>query len=97
MRDANLDAFGTLPDQINNFSNQMRAYPKSLEDLFILIDNVFRDEPDEVVLLSPSMEKISTWISPFNKGFSEAGNASQEDAGINNNTRPSALSFRQQR
>lgn len=92
-----LDFLSPFSNQVNDSPDQVLADTKAFQNFLILIENVFRHKPREVVFLCPPVEDISTGISPLNERFSEARDAGHKHARVNDHTRLAALSFRRQR
>ena len=83
-RGMHIHLLGSLADQVDDFPDQIWADTKALQDLLILIQDNFCYEPDKIVLFRPSVKHISTRIPARNKRLSEAGNASNKHARVNN-------------
>ena len=66
------DLFSALANQIHGSSNSIWADTKSPQHFFILVQNLFRHEPDETALLRPLVEYIGARISTRRIQFAES-------------------------
>ncbi len=70
---------------------------EALKNFLVFFQNVFCYEPDEIVLLGPPMEHVSTWIPARNERFSETRYASHKHARINHSPWLALPNFLRQR
>lgn len=91
------DLFSAFSNQVNDSPDQVWTDPKALQHLFVLIQDVLGDKPNEVALLCPPVENIGTGIAPLNERFPEARYAGYEHACVNDDPRLARLNFPQQR
>jgi hypothetical protein len=81
--DTHLHFFGSVADQVDDFSDKTWTDAKALQNFLVFVQNVFCYELDEIVLLGPPMEYIITLIPAGNERLSEARYASHKDARVN--------------
>ncbi len=74
---------GSLSDQVDDFSDEIWTGAKSLQNFFVLVQNILGYEPDEIVRLAPPVEHISTRIPAGNERLSEARYAGHKHARVN--------------
>ncbi len=96
-RGTHLDHFGSLADQVDDFSDETWTNAEALQNFFVFIQDVFGHEPDEIVPISPPMEYISTRIPAGRERLSEARYTSHKHARVNNGPWLAFPSFRRQR
>ena len=96
-RGAHLDPFGSLSDQVDDFSDKTWTDAETLEDFLVLVQNVFSHQPNEMVPLAPPVEYIGTRIPTGNERLSEARYASHKHARVNDDPRIAFPSFLRQR
>jgi hypothetical protein len=78
-----LHLLGPLADQVDDSPDKIRTNVEALKNFLVFFQNVFCYEPDEMVLLGPPMEHVSTWIPARNERLSETRYASYKHARIN--------------
>jgi hypothetical protein len=82
-RGADLDPFGSLSDQVDDFSDKTWTDAKALQNFFVLVQNILGYELDKIVLFGPLVEHISTRIPARNKRLSEPRFACHEHTYVN--------------
>ena len=91
------DFFRPVSNQIDDCPYHVGTNAEPLQNFLGLIQDVFRGEPNEVVLLCPPVEHIGTRISTSNKGLSEARYARYQNTCINHDARLATSNFLRQR
>jgi hypothetical protein len=95
--EADFHFLGPFSNQVDDSSDPVWANTKAHQNFLVLIQDLFRHEPNEVVFICPPVEDICASVSPANKRFSEARDPGHQHARINDHTRLAALSFLRQR
>ena len=62
----NLNLFSPLPDQIDDFPDQGRTNISPLKNFFLLVQDVFGNQPREIILVGPVEEYIGAQILAWN-------------------------------
>jgi len=74
-RVTNLDVFGRVSDEVDESSDWVGTSTKSFENLLVLVQDLFGNQPNKVVLFGPLVEYVGTWILAWKVGFFETGYA----------------------
>ena len=88
--------FGALSNQVHDSPDQFGTNMQTLQDFLVLVKNVLREEPDEIVFLCPPAKQICARILSWNTKLSEARDARDQHARVQDNARLALLSFRRQ-